>query len=241
MCGRFALYRSSQALQDHFEATLDGSPIVPRYNLAPRTTIPAVRVGADGTRRFVWLHWGLIPSWAKDRGISQHTINARAETVAEKPSYRTAFRRSRCLIPADGFYEWQSTPSGKQPWFFTRRDGQPLALAGLWERWIDPAGGEPVESTTIIVTQANDVVRPIHDRMPVILSPTDYACWLDPRMTRSEPLQALLVPAAPGMLTAYPVGRRVNRVREDDAALIEPLTMDDPGADNHDPLQRRLW
>jgi len=225
MCGRFALFCAHEKLEEHFGASLDDAVPQPCYNIAPRAAMLAVRAGSDGTRRFVRLRWGLIPSWAKDRGIGDRTINARAETLAEKPSFRAAFRQRRCLIPASGFYEWQATPSGKQPWFMTRHDGQPLAFAGLWEHWTDPDSGEPVESATIIVTAANDLLRPIHDRMPVILSPADYGRWLDPAVSSPRALGALLVPDLSGALTAYPVCRRVNRTREDDAALIEPLRL----------------
>ncbi len=219
MCGRFVQSRSAAELAARLGAS---SPVLPapRDNIAPGTAIRAVRADPGGARQFARLHWGLIPAWAKDRQIGSRTINARAETVAEKPSFRAAFRQRRCLIPADGFYEWQATASGKQPWFIARRDGPPFAFAGLWETWTDPASGERLNSATIIVTEANALVRPIHDRMPVILSPTDEARWLDPGLTRSEPLQALLTPCDPEPMIAYPVSRRVNTPSQDDAGLI---------------------
>ena len=143
--------------------------------------------------------------------------------MAEKPAFRAAFRQRRCLIPADGFYEWQASATGKQPFFICRADRQPFAFAGLWESWSDPASGTLLESATLIVTAANDLVRPIHDRMPVILSPADYAIWLDPTETRPEVLKALLKPCNLAPMTAYPVDRRVNAPTQDDPALIDPL------------------
>ena len=223
MCGRFAQFSSGAILEARFEATLGEEAPAPRYNIAPSTPLLAVRVNPAGERTFARLRWGLIPSWAKDRKIGFHMINARAETVAEKPAFRAAFRRRRCLIPADGFYEWQPTASGKQPSFICRADRQPFAFAGLWESWTDPDTGDRLDSATLIVTEANALVRPIHDRMPVILSPADYATWLDPTLTRPEPLMALLKPCDPALMTAYAVDRRVNSPTPDDPALIEPL------------------
>ena len=236
MCGRFAQYCGSMDLEAQFGASLDGAWPPPRDNIAPGSQLLAVRADSAGTRTFTTLQWGLIPRWAKDRQIGNRTINARAETVAEKPSFRAAFRQRRCLIPADGFYEWQASGSGKQPYFIARRDRQPFAFAGLWETWTDPASGARIDSTTIIVTDANDVVRPIHDRMPVILSPSDYRLWLDPGLNRPAPLQALLTPCDPAPLMAYPVDRRVNTPAQDDPALIEPWSAAAPNdwAPGHD-------
>ena len=227
MCGRFVQYRSGEDLEAQFGASFDGAWLPPRYNIAPGSQLLAVRADSAGTRTFTTLHWGLIPPWAKDRKIGYRTSNARAETVAEKPSFRAAFRQRRCLIPADGFYEWQATNSGKQPYFHTRQDRQPFAFAGLWESWTDPASGERLASATIIVTDANELVRAIHDRMPVILSPLEYGVWLDPTLTRVESLTPLLQPCDPALLMAYPVDRRVNKPSEDDASLLDPL--DAPG------------
>lgn len=223
MCGRFALFSAATLLEAQFEAAFDAEAPAPRYNIAPGSPLLAVRMGPTGERTFVRLHWGLIPSWAKDRKIGFHTINARAETVAEKPAFRAAFRRRRCLIPADGFYEWSPTPNGKQPYFIGRVDRQPLAFAGLWEAWTDPVSGALLESATLLVTEANARVSPIHDRMPVILVPTDYSVWLDPTLNQPEPLQALLEPCDPALLCAYPVARRVNAATQEGPALIEPL------------------
>ena len=193
----------------------------PRYNVAPTQNVPIVRRPKDTDgRELVLARWGLIPSWAKDTKIGYRTINARAETVAEKPSFREAFKRRRCLVVADGFYEWQKQPGGKkQPYFISAASDGPLAFAGLWETWKDPEG-DRVESCTIIVTEANDLLRPIHDRMPVILQPGDFDPWLD---APPQDAQTMLKPFA-GDMTLYPVSSRVNNVRNDDPSCIEKLT-----------------
>lgn len=227
MCGRFAQFSDPEALAQRLEAELVGQPPAPRYNIAPGGPVLACRTRPDGCRELRPLHWGLIPSWAKDRRTGYRMINARAETAAEKPAFRAAFRARRCLVPADGFYEWQASAHGKQPWYFTRHDGDPLCFAGLWEHWTDPEGGEQVESTTILVTSANARVGQVHDRMPVILEPEAQARWLDPRLQARAPLQGLLRPCADALLRAHPVCRRVNRPGEDDPALIRPILLED--------------
>ncbi|MCH7795368.1 MAG: SOS response-associated peptidase, partial [Proteobacteria bacterium] len=188
--------------------------------------VAAVRLasGESGEvgRRFVWLRWGLIPAWAKDPAIGNRTINARAETVAEKPAFRAAFRERRCLIVADGFYEWKTEAGGKQPYRITLVDGGPFALAGLWERWAGPHGGEAIESCTIVTTEANARLRAIHPRMPVILAPDAFDPWLDPETPGAE-AEALLVPYPSEALTHYRVSPRLNSPANDDPALIEPL------------------
>ncbi|MBK1718674.1 SOS response-associated peptidase [Thiocystis violacea] len=223
MCGRFAQFRPGPELEAWFETTPEEHPLPSRYNIAPGSAIRAARLDGDGRRLLSALRWGLIPSWARDRNLGYRTINARAETVADKPTFRAAFRHRRCLIPADGFYEWQATDTGKQPYYIRRKDDQPLALAGLWEEWTDRASGETIHSGTIIVTDANALMRPIHDRMPVILAPEDHAFWLDPGTASRPALRALLRPCDPDALIAYPVSRRVNKATEDDPSLIEPL------------------
>ncbi len=223
MCGRFAQFSSGEDLASLFAATPEDDALPPRYNIAPGSRIRALCRGGDGRRVLTAFHWGLIPSWAKDRKLGYSTINARAETVADKPAFRAAFRHRRCLILADGFYEWQATDTGKQPYYIRPKDDQPFAFAGLWEAWTDRATGEIIRSATIIVTTANDLMRPIHDRMPVILDAEDQGVWLDPSTTSRETLQALLRPWDPAAMTAYPVTRRVNRPTEDDPSLIAPL------------------
>ncbi len=173
------------------------------------------------------LRWGLVPHWARDAAIGNRMINARAETVAEKPAFRAAFRQRRCLIAADGIYEWRKAPDGaKQPYFIRRADDAPFAFAGLWERWRTPGdgthGGEPLETCAIITTEANQTLAPIHHRMPVILAADDHDAWLDPEPPSAAALTALLRPAPADAVIAQPVGRHVNNARNDDPACIAP-------------------
>lgn len=193
----------------------------PRYNIAPTQPVAVVRAG-QGDRELAMLHWGLIPSWSKDAEIGARMINARGETVAEKPSFRAAFRARRCLILADGFFEWRRNGDRKQPYYIAMRDRRPFAFAGLWERWA-PAGGAPVESCTIVTTTPNEVLAPIHDRMPVILPPALHAAWLDPALKENERLQPMLQPLDASLMIAYPVSPRVNSPRNDDRDCIAPL------------------
>ena len=220
MCGRYNLIEDARALVDFF--TLDNSlEMPPRYNIAPSQDIPVVRQSGEG-RDLSLLRWGLIPHWAKDHKIGYRMINARAETVAEKPSFRTAFRRRRCLIPATGFYEWKKVAGGKQPYNIRMEDGGLFAFAGLWERW-KGSDGNLVESCTIIVTDANELIRPVHDRMPVILDPADYGIWLDPGLQDPAQLQPLLVPHPSAGMDLYPVSSRVGSPANDDSELVQPL------------------
>ncbi len=219
MCGRFYLNTDAQTLTEYFEAS-GNLDLMPRYNIAPSQEIPAVRQGEAG-RELIMLRWGLIPSWAKDKNIGYKMINARAETVASKPAFRTAFRRRRTLIPASGFFEWKKTEGGKQPYRIGTNDDL-FALAGLWEYW-KGEGGEPIESCTIIVTEANEKIRTIHDRMPVILDPEDYATWLDPGIEDLETLQPLLRSYPGDRMTFHPVSRKVGNPRYDDPECIEPV------------------
>ncbi len=203
----------------------------PRYNIAPTQLVPTVlrTPNADrkqspehSDRQFQMLRWGLIPSWAKEPAIGARLINARAETVSEKPSFRAAFRHRRCLVVADGFYEWQRLERKKQPFYFRLQDGQPFGFAGLWERW-EAADGEVIESCTILTTAANELVRPIHDRMPVILDRKDYDLWLDP-MVQVEPLQQLLRPYQSEAMTSYPVSPQVNKAENNSPECIISLS-----------------
>ncbi len=220
MCGRFTLATPGQTVAELFE--LSAAPeLKPRYNIAPTQPVAVVRAGPGG-RELVAVHWGLIPSWSKEASIGARMINARGETVAEKPAFRGPFRSRRCLVIADGFYEWKREGDGKQPYFIAMKDRRPFAIAGLWDRWT-PAGGEPVESCTIVTTTPNEVLAPIHDRMPVILPPGVHAVWLDPALRTSERLQPLLQPLAASEMTAYPVSPRVNSPRNDDRDCIAPL------------------
>jgi putative SOS response-associated peptidase YedK len=221
MCARFNLRRRLNLLiQEMAELMLDEGVLYdwdppPRYNIAPTQLVAAVRAGADaGRRELAPLKWGLIPSWAKDPKIAASCINARAESVAEKPAYRAAFKRRRCLILADGYYEWTGKAREKQPWHFRLRDDAAFAFAGLWECWRPPAG-EPVETCAIVTTDANELAKLYHDRMPVILHPADYARWLDPEYQRVEELAPLLRPYPAELMVAEPVSTLVNNPRND--------------------------
>jgi putative SOS response-associated peptidase YedK len=219
VCGRYAFYSPHEAVVRLFGAT-PAAAIAPRYNIAPTQFVPVVRCDADQVRRLAMLYWGLIPFWAKEKSIGARMINARAETVAEKPAFRAAYRKRRCLVLADGYYEWQSTPSGKQPYYLRAAGGEPFGMAGLWESWLEPEGGDPLESCTIITTQAYGVAASVHDRMPLILPRAAYDAWLAPttptdeiaRLTAVEVLETLEVTA---------VNRRVNSSRNEGPELLD--------------------
>lgn len=222
MCGRFTLAADPGTLKTLFD--LDDVPALPaRYNIAPTQPVAAVRYDADRDRRqFTFLTWGLIPFWAKEPKIGARMINARAETVAEKAAFRAAFRYRRCLIPTSGFYEWQKRGSHKQPYYITMQDQQPFAIAGLWERWQSP-DGSVIESCTLLTTTPNDLVQPLHNRMPVILAPADYALWLAPHSSARQ-LRDLLRPYPAAAMLAYPVSTRVNNPTYDAVDCIQPLS-----------------
>lgn len=223
MCGRFTLTSPAETVAGLFE--LEELPaLTPRYNVAPTQSVVVVRTTQDNpARALVELQWGLIPSWAKDRNIGSRMINARAESAAEKPSFRSAFRRRRCLVVADGFYEWQKLGTRKQPHYIHLADRKPFAFAGLWEHWED-AQGDAIDSCTIITTEPNDMIAKLHNRMPVILQPHDYTFWLDPKVREPEKIQPLLRPYPSEEMFAYPVSTRVNKPSSDTPACIEPLT-----------------
>lgn len=218
MCGRFYLDTIQEALLEHFQ--LDDAPnLIPRFNIAPSQDIAVVRAGGHG-RELAMLHWGLVPSWSKEEKTHYSMINARAETAATKPAFRSAYRQRRCLIPASGFYEWQPGKHGKQPYCIRPTGDGLFAFAGLWEHW--EGEGKTVVSCTILVTDANELLAPIHDRMPVILDPADYNAWLDPHQHDPAALSELLKRYPAAMMRAYPVSRRVNNPINDDPACIEP-------------------
>ena len=222
MCGRFTLFEADKVLSKEFGVS-GVPPLSPRYNIAPSQPIAAVRTPHTGIgRELALLRWGLIPSWSKDPAIGNRLINARAETVREKPSFRNAFRRHRCLIPTNGFYEWQRQERGKQPYFVRMRDGRVFAFAGLWDRW-ESSDKDVIETCTILTTAANTVLAPIHDRMPVILPQAEYARWLDPALKDPDSLSPLLVPFPPEEMLAIPVSPRVNAPSTDDEKCIVPL------------------
>ena len=221
MCGRFAFYSPHEAVIRLFGVAA-APEIEPRWNIAPTQFVATVRE-AGGPREVAMLYWGLVPSWAREKAIGARMINARGETLTEKPSFRSAFRRRRCLVLADGYYEWQRSGAVKQPYFIAFEGGQPFGMAGLWERWRDPASGEPLESCCIVTTSPAPSVAHVHDRMPVIVPPDAYAEWLDPRNDATEDLSRLLVPSAAPGLGARPVSRRVNDARNQGADLVLPL------------------
>lgn len=217
MCGRFTSLLSPELLAVIYE--IFGPPeSTPRYNIAPSQPVSIIRQNATGQRELATVKWGLIPSWAKDPSIGHSLINARGETVAEKPSFRAAFKQRRCIVPASGFYEWVTFGGTKQPWYIKGYEDRPLSLAGLWEHWPSP-DGSVIETCSIITTTANEMMAPIHDRMPVILSPESIASWLE-LSTKPDELKDLLHPCAPDMLDAYTVSNLVNNPRFDGAACI---------------------
>lgn len=220
MCGRFTQRSPLSVYASMFGVGLNILEGAPRYNVAPSQLVAVCRTAELGWRELVLLHWGLLPHWAKEPKTSYSMINARAETVASKPAYRDAFRKRRCLIPADGFYEWRPGKPRKQPYYIHRRDGKPFAFAGLWEHW--EQGKDTIETCAIIVTTANETIAPIHDRMPVILAPADFERWLDPKQDAAG-LLPLLKPAPAGDIEAYTVGLSVNSPQNDGPGLIEKV------------------
>jgi putative SOS response-associated peptidase YedK len=221
MCGRYFLHSTAEKLTQLF-GEMPMPVLAPRYNIAPTQPVPIVRVDAQGRREMVLVRWGLVPGWSKGPDNRYSMINARAETVAQKPAYRNAYRYRRCLIPADGFYEWRAGHNGKQPYVLRAADRTPLALAGLWEHWHDDQGNE-LESCVILVKEANAQVRPVHDRMPVFIGHDSFHTWLDPRLQKSQPVDTLLAAQQPPSLRIHPVSKAVNSPRNDSPDLIEPV------------------
>ena len=228
MCGRFARKSTQEVLAEWFDLDLDEMPwFAPSYNVAPQSTQPVVRLGRDtGRREMVLMRWGLVPFWAKEAKIAYSTINARAEEAASKPTYREALKRRRCLIPADAFYEWQRLDAKtKHPFAFVLASDEPYAFAGLWESWRpkEPADALPLETFTILTTDPNELMKPVHNRMPVILDPKDYDRWLSPGDPAHPPID-LLRPYPAERMRAWPVDDRVGNVRNNDADLLKPTT-----------------
>ncbi len=222
MCGRYSQTQTGEAIAIAFG--LPQTPdLAPRYNVAPGQDIAVIgRANAQSPRQLKFLHWGLIPHWATDHRIGYKLINARSETAATKPSFREAWAKRRCLIPADGFYEWQKTIAGKQPFYCQMVDQRPFAFAGLWERWRSPRG-EVITSCTVLTTRANSRLESIHERMPVILPPEDYEQWLDPTVTDAQPLQRLMQPYDAKSMQHYAVSQRVNKPGPDHPDCLQPL------------------
>jgi putative SOS response-associated peptidase YedK len=225
MCGRFTNSAKARDIEREFKVVgkLNNVSFEPRYNIAPTQLIPAV-IETDGERAVNEFRWGLIPSWAKDETIGNNLINARAETLAEKPSFKNAYAARRCIIPASGFYEWQKKGAGaKQPFYFYLKDKDVFGFAGLWEEWTDKKTGELIETCTIITTAANEVLAPVHDRMPVILKAEDYDRWLDEKEKKPERLQTLLAPYPASEMASHAVGRAVNTPTYNSPELIDRL------------------
>jgi putative SOS response-associated peptidase YedK len=227
MCGRFTYRLTWPEIVRLYRLTLDhpARNTQARYNVCPTTTIDTIKTGSDGNRELVPMRWGLVPSWWSKplKELKLATFNARVETVATKPFFRDAFKRTRCLIPVSGYYEWQDTPGGKQPWYFTARDGSPaLTIAGLWDEWHDKTSGETLKSCAMIITKPNKFVAEVHDRMPVLLAKNNFDPWLD----GSAELD-LLKPAAEDVLQRWPVSKRVNssRAPDEDATLIDQIAL----------------
>ncbi len=220
MCGRYTLYHDEEDLSELF--ALDAFPWTPRYNIAPTQWVPIVRTGSDGARGRLDARWGLVPAWVKDPSAFKMLLfNARSETVGEKPAFRDAVRRARCVVPASGFYEWRVDGAGaKVPHYVHRRDGAPLALAGLFA---ERPQGDPRFSAAILTTEPNALMAELHDRMPVILEPAALERWLDPSIRDLAGLEDLLRPAADGLLEAYPVHRAVGNARVDEPRLVQRI------------------
>ncbi|HSH06919.1 MAG TPA: SOS response-associated peptidase [Burkholderiales bacterium] len=219
MCGRYALHSRPEVIALAFGLSEVPASILPRFNIAPTSEVLIVRPGREDERVPARVRWGLLPRWAKDPKLAAKLNNARSETVAEKPSFRDAYRKRRCLVPANGFYEWKRVDARKQPYYVQPAQGELFAFAGLWERWEGPQG--PLETCAIITTDANAPMQAIHDRMPVILAPRDYARWLDCRAHAD--VADLLVPCPAGAIRTYAVSTAVNRASTDLPELIEPL------------------
>jgi putative SOS response-associated peptidase YedK len=225
MCGRYTLKTPVEQLSEKFQFP-EIIPLKPRYNIAPSQNVAVVRrLPDDLDRKLAMLRWGLIPRWAKDPTKGAQPINAMAETAAEKPMFRDAFKRRRCLVPADGFYEWKQEGGRKQPVYIHMKDVEPFAFAGLWERWLGEED-EFIESCTILTTEPNELLVPIHNRMPVILDPSDYEQWLDPDIQDVSRLNSLLRSYPSNQMTYIPVNLRANNPRNDDALCLEPLPPD---------------
>jgi len=222
MCGRYTITSAPEALRALFRYE-EQPNFPPRFNIAPTQPMPIVRL-VDGRREFALVRWGFLPSWVKDPNQFSLIINARGESVCEKPAFRAAMKRRRCLIPADGFYEWQATGGRKQPYYIHARSGEPLAFAGLWEAWEGP-NGEEVETAAIVTTRANALLTPLHDRMPVIVAPDAFDLWLNCGAVDARTAEALIAPAPEGLLEAHPVSTAVNRTANDNAELILPLDL----------------
>jgi putative SOS response-associated peptidase YedK len=223
MCGRYRLSRRKQLVEEHFDAISGDEDWGPRYNIAPTQPVPVIRQNPrKAVREPSLVRWGLIPSWAKDAPAAARMINARSETAAAKPAFRDALKSRRCLVPADGFYEWSRAGKTKQPYCFEVNEGELFAFAGIWDRWKDPTG-KWVETCSILTTAPNAVAAAVHDRMPVILDPGGYDLWLDPGMQNVAAASELLRPCDARLMRCYPVSTRINHVANDDEECSSPV------------------
>jgi len=223
MCGRYRLSRRKQILEEHFNADFGEQDWTPRYNIAPTQPVPVLRQRPEKPKRVLSLmRWGLIPSWTKEASRAAGMINARSETATGKPAFRDPMRFRRCLLPADGFYEWRRTGTSKQPFCFEVSDGELFAFAGLWDGWRDPSG-QWIRSCSILTTTPNALTATVHNRMPVILDRDDYDLWLDPDMTKIEAVSEMLKPFAARLMRSFPVSSRINQVANDDEACSAPV------------------
>ena len=223
MCGRYSLSISPETIASLFNFYSNVEAIPPRFNIAPTQTATVLRLDRDGNRELVPLRWGLVPRWSKDLASGSKMINARSETAAEKPAFRDAFRKRRCLVPATGFYEWQKLDAQtKQPFYIYRPDGRPLVMAGLWESWQQNDELPPVETFTILTTEANLTMQFLHDRMPVFLQQEQFSDWLRCDSTNIQSVQDMMQPAVESLLVMHAVSRRVNSPADDDVSLVEP-------------------
>ena len=221
MCGRFTTLFSPEDLAGHYGVEMFASR-TPRYNVCPTQEVLAVREDSTGQRMLLPVRWGLVPHWAKDLSVGAKMTNARSETVATKPAFRQAIKTRRCIIPGSGWYEWAAVDGRKVPHYFTRRDGPPCSFAGIWETWKAP-GGEIIETCSILTTDANELVRLVHDRMPVLLSASDFPLWLDHAMTEPDKLQHLYRPFAEDQLQKWEVAPLVNSTRNSSPECIKPV------------------
>lgn len=225
MCGRYRLSRRKQLVEEYFDTADWQDDWSPRYNIAPTQAIPVIRQHPkEPVRQISTMRWGLVPSWAKDPSVAAKMINARSESASTKPAFRDALTSRRCLIPADGFYEWVRTGKAKQPYCFEVNEGELFAFAGLWDRWRD-ASGNWVKTCSILTTTPNAVTSAVHDRMPVILDPDSYDLWLDPGMTDVVEVSNLLKPSDAGLMKSYPVSTRINHVANDDEECSRPVVL----------------
>jgi len=225
MCGRYRLSRRKQVVEEYFDTASGEEDWTPRYNIAPTQPVPIIRQNPkEPVREMSLVRWGLIPSWSKDSSASAKMINARSETAGTLPAFRDALKARRCLIPADGFYEWQKKGTTKQPYCFEVNHGNLFAFAGIWDRWKNPSG-EIVETCSILTTTPNAVTSPVHDRMPVILDPDGYNLWLDTGMRNVNVAAELLKPYDANLMRCYPIGKRINNVINDDQACSAPIEL----------------